>query len=84
MYSRYLQSLAALALSLRLDKILRTSLDPLNLNNQNWQWLANLGLTIRTAESLIFRTKLPTDFVERFKIGTTEKAYAHIRLSIYW
>jgi hypothetical protein len=45
-----------------------------------WLWLSNLGLTIRTAESLIFRHKLPLDFVERFKIGIMTLAFILMKI----
>ncbi|CAG7693965.1 unnamed protein product, partial [Allacma fusca] len=73
-YTRYLQNLAALALNLGLDKVLNflpvisrnVALDKPRVTN--WQWLQNLGMTIRTAEALVCRSKLPLDFVEKFRI----------------
>ncbi|CAL8069477.1 unnamed protein product [Orchesella dallaii] len=75
MYSRYLQCLAALAFNLGLDRIF-ADLSNTTLNNsdcQQWQWLQNLGMTLRTAEALVSRTTLPSDFVLKFKIDE-EKA----------
>jgi len=37
--------------------------------DSDWQWLNALGMTIRTADSLITKSQLPQDFVTKFKIG---------------
>ncbi|ODM97024.1 putative E3 ubiquitin-protein ligase HERC1 [Orchesella cincta] len=80
MYSRYLQCLAALAFNLGLDRIFAdlsntplSNSDCKSMKTADWQWLQNLGMTLRTAEALVSRTALPSDFVLKFKIDE-EKA----------
>lgn len=81
MFSRYLQCLAALGYNLGLDRIFQEIVgegattenhNHYNIHNQ-WQWLQNYGMTLRTADALVSRSPLPHDFVMKFKIDE-EKA----------
>lgn len=109
MHSKYLQNLAILTLSLKLEDVVQSSEPPISrdlhgnllfvtresilqhimfglrcIAGGQWGWLKNLGLTIRAAEALMQREKLPQDFVERFKIGRPlRKQCTHQNISLF-
>ncbi|XP_049838129.1 LOW QUALITY PROTEIN: probable E3 ubiquitin-protein ligase HERC1 [Schistocerca gregaria] len=68
LHSDHLKCLAALALMLGLDRVL--CYKPIAPNDgcysntvvRDWQWLQVLSVAVRTADGLVNRTKLPTEF----------------------
>ncbi|XP_068081364.1 probable E3 ubiquitin-protein ligase HERC1 [Anabrus simplex] len=67
LHSDHLKCLAALVLTLELDRVLCYQAVPLNSEHarsvvSEWQWLQVFAMGVRTAEALVNRTKLPAEF----------------------